>query len=211
MKKGTRNLIALTVIIGAFSLSRLRIDLLPNIELPTLTVRTEYEGASPEVMERLVTQIVEEIIATVPGVGMMVDGAIVVLENIFRRREQNQEPAATAAVEGAREVAPAIIASTLTTLVIFLPLVFVRGVSGIRGPGCSGPFGRDSPSCGIRTAGDPVFDPYHPQCSVLYRLHHPGPHSTKTPAPQQGRRQGGTVFSPGPGQTHALCAFSLVP
>ncbi|MFP3912361.1 MAG: efflux RND transporter permease subunit, partial [Desulfobacteraceae bacterium] len=69
------------------------------------------------------------------GVGMMVDGAIVVLENIFRRREQNQEPAATAAVEGAREVAPAIIASTLTTLVIFLPLVFVRGVSGIRGPG----------------------------------------------------------------------------
>ena len=65
------------------------------------------------------------------GVGMMVDGAIVVLENIFRRREQNQEPAATAAVEGAREVAPAIIASTLTTLVIFLPLVFVRGVSGI--------------------------------------------------------------------------------
>jgi HAE1 family hydrophobic/amphiphilic exporter-1 len=58
----------IVVIIGAFSLSRLRIDLLPNIELPTLTVRTEYEGASPEVMERLITQIVEEIIATVPGV-----------------------------------------------------------------------------------------------------------------------------------------------
>jgi HAE1 family hydrophobic/amphiphilic exporter-1 len=56
------------VILGAVSLSRLRIDLLPNIELPTVTVRTEYEGASPEVMERLVTQILEEIIATVPGV-----------------------------------------------------------------------------------------------------------------------------------------------
>jgi len=61
----------IVVIIGAFSLSRLRIDLLPSIELPTLTVRTEYEGASPEVMERLVTQIVEEIIATVPGVEEM--------------------------------------------------------------------------------------------------------------------------------------------
>jgi len=65
------------------------------------------------------------------GVGMMVDCAIVVLENIFRRREQDREPPATAAVEGAREVGPAIVASTITTLVIFLPLVFVRGVSGI--------------------------------------------------------------------------------
>ena len=61
----------MVVIIGAVSLSRLRIDLLPNIELPTVTVRTEYEGASPEVMERLVTQILEEIIATVPGVQEM--------------------------------------------------------------------------------------------------------------------------------------------
>ncbi|WP_054030451.1 efflux RND transporter permease subunit [Desulfatitalea tepidiphila] len=56
------------VILGAVSLSRLQIDMLPNIELPTLTIRTEYEGASPEVIERLVTQNVEEIVATVPGV-----------------------------------------------------------------------------------------------------------------------------------------------
>ncbi len=61
----------IVVILGAVSLSRLRIDLLPNIELPTLTIRTEYEGASPEVMERLVTQIIEEIVATVPGVEEM--------------------------------------------------------------------------------------------------------------------------------------------
>ncbi|MEZ6194590.1 MAG: efflux RND transporter permease subunit [Planctomycetota bacterium] len=59
------------VILGAFSLSRLRIDLLPAIELPNLTVRTEYEGASPEVVERLVTQIIEEIVGTVPGVKEM--------------------------------------------------------------------------------------------------------------------------------------------
>ena len=52
----------IVIIIGTVSLNRLRIDLLPNIELPTLTVRTSYEGASPEVMERLVTQILEEII-----------------------------------------------------------------------------------------------------------------------------------------------------
>ena len=58
----------IVVILGAVSLSRLQIDMLPNIELPTLTIRTNYEGASPEVMERLVTQIIEEIVATVPGV-----------------------------------------------------------------------------------------------------------------------------------------------
>ncbi len=56
------------VILGLVSLTRLQIDLLPSIELPTLTVRTGYQGASPVVMERLVTQIVEEIVATVPGV-----------------------------------------------------------------------------------------------------------------------------------------------
>ncbi|MFO7716253.1 efflux RND transporter permease subunit [Desulfosarcina sp.] len=56
------------IILGSVSLSRLQIDMLPNIELPTLTIRTDYEGASPEVMERLVTQIIEEIVATVPGV-----------------------------------------------------------------------------------------------------------------------------------------------
>ncbi|MFC1848610.1 efflux RND transporter permease subunit [candidate division CSSED10-310 bacterium] len=65
------------------------------------------------------------------GVGMMVDSSIVVLENIYRRRDEDKEAPAVAAVEGTREVGPAIIASTITTLVIFLPLIFVRGVSGI--------------------------------------------------------------------------------
>ncbi|MGB3400788.1 MAG: efflux RND transporter permease subunit [Candidatus Deferrimicrobiaceae bacterium] len=65
------------------------------------------------------------------GVGMMVDSSIVVLENIFRRRTEAHEPPTVAAVEGTREVGPAIIASTVTTLVVFLPLIFVRGVSGI--------------------------------------------------------------------------------
>lgn len=65
------------------------------------------------------------------GVGMMVDSSIVVLENIFRRRDEDGEPPVAASASGAWEVAPAIIASTLTTLVIFLPLVFVEGVAGM--------------------------------------------------------------------------------
>ena len=59
------------LVLGIVSLGRLKIDLLPEVELPTVSVRTEYEGASPEVIERLVTQIVEEIIGTVPGVEEM--------------------------------------------------------------------------------------------------------------------------------------------
>jgi len=58
----------MVVVLGVVSLDRLRIDMLPDVELPTVSVRTEYEGASPEVIERLVTQILEEIVATVPGV-----------------------------------------------------------------------------------------------------------------------------------------------
>lgn len=65
------------------------------------------------------------------GVGMMVDNSIVVMENIFRHRDEHDRPPEAAAMEGAMEVAPAILASTVTTLVIFLPLIFVRGVSGV--------------------------------------------------------------------------------
>jgi HAE1 family hydrophobic/amphiphilic exporter-1 len=56
------------LVLGSTALKRLQIDLLPSIELPTITVRTSYDGADPIVMERLVTTIVEEIIATVPGI-----------------------------------------------------------------------------------------------------------------------------------------------
>jgi HAE1 family hydrophobic/amphiphilic exporter-1 len=64
------------------------------------------------------------------GIGMLVDNAIVVLENIFRMRESG-DLLEHAAINGAEEVTPAVIASTLTTMVVFLPLIFVRGMSGV--------------------------------------------------------------------------------
>lgn len=64
------------------------------------------------------------------GIGMMVDNSIVVLENIFRMKEEGV-PVMKAAVEGTKEVTAAIIASTVTTLIVFLPMLFVRGASGI--------------------------------------------------------------------------------
>jgi len=65
------------------------------------------------------------------GVGLIVDNAIVVLENIIRLREEKGNDLKTSALVGTKEVAGAIIASTLTTLVIFLPVLFMQTVTGI--------------------------------------------------------------------------------
>ena len=64
------------------------------------------------------------------GVGMLVDNSIVVLENITRHRDSGMS-AREAAVKGTSEVAVAITASTLTTLAVFLPLLFMEGMSGV--------------------------------------------------------------------------------
>jgi len=64
------------------------------------------------------------------GIGMMVDNAIVVLENIYRLQDSGV-PSFKAAEQGSHEVTAAIIASTLTTIAVFLPMVFMRGISGI--------------------------------------------------------------------------------
>jgi hydrophobic/amphiphilic exporter-1 (mainly G- bacteria), HAE1 family len=58
----------IVIVLGAFSLARLPIDLLPEIQYPTLTVATSYENASPEEMEELITRRIEEAVAAVPGV-----------------------------------------------------------------------------------------------------------------------------------------------
>jgi len=63
------------------------------------------------------------------GVGMLVDSSIVVLESIFRCREEGDGTVA-AAVRGTHEVRGAVIASTLTSIAVFFPMVFVEGVAG---------------------------------------------------------------------------------
>ena len=62
------------------------------------------------------------------GVGMVVDNAIVVLENIFRHRTRGSE-ARVAAVAATNEVGMAITASTLTNIVVFLPILFISGIT----------------------------------------------------------------------------------
>ncbi|GAB4135622.1 MAG: efflux RND transporter permease subunit [Planctomycetaceae bacterium] len=64
------------------------------------------------------------------GIGLLVDNSIVVLESIFRKREEGLDPK-SAAIEGTAEVSSAIIASTATTLIVFLPLLFIAGTTGV--------------------------------------------------------------------------------
>lgn len=63
------------------------------------------------------------------GAGMLVDNAIVVIESIFRNQEKGMT-IREAAITGTSEVAGAVIASTLTTIVVFLPIVYLHGASG---------------------------------------------------------------------------------
>ncbi len=62
------------------------------------------------------------------GVGMLVDNSIVVIENIYRLRKEGNG-VKEASIQGAARVAGAIAASTLTTVCVFLPIVFVQGIS----------------------------------------------------------------------------------
>jgi HAE1 family hydrophobic/amphiphilic exporter-1 len=63
------------------------------------------------------------------GVGMLVDNSIVVLESIFRCREEGDD-VLQGAVRGTAEVRGAVVASTLTTVAVFFPMVFVEGIAG---------------------------------------------------------------------------------
>ena len=64
------------------------------------------------------------------AVGLVVDNAVVVLENIFRFREDG-ESGRDSSINGAQEVSAPVIMSTLTTLVVFLPILFVPGIAGL--------------------------------------------------------------------------------
>jgi len=58
----------IVIIIGGVSLSRLSIDLIPDITYPTLSISTNYENASPEEVEELITRPIEEAMSSVPRV-----------------------------------------------------------------------------------------------------------------------------------------------
>lgn len=70
------------------------------------------------------------LLALALAVGIVIDDAIVVLENIFRFIEEKGYDPATAAIEGTREIGTAVLATTLSLIAVFLPIAFVAGIPG---------------------------------------------------------------------------------
>lgn len=116
----------LAVVVLLFFLADIRSTMVIALSIPTSIIATfvliYFNGFTLNVMS---------LGGLALGIGMMVDSSIVVLENIFRMREEEKKPLIRAGIEGSKEVTGAIIASTITTVIVFMPMLFVRGASGI--------------------------------------------------------------------------------
>ena len=117
--------IILAVIILYIFLRRVNMTLIVSLSIPISIIATfnlmYFNGLSINIMT---------LGGLALGAGMLVDNAIVVMENIFRNMDENNLPPAEAAVRGTSEVAGAITASTLPTIVVFLPIVYLQGAAG---------------------------------------------------------------------------------
>ena len=101
-----------------------RVTMIPTVVIPISLVGAFFvmfiAGFSINVLSML---------AVVLSVGLVVDDAIVVTENIYRKIEQGMEPR-QAAIEGSKEIFFAIISTTITLVSVFSPIVFMQGMSG---------------------------------------------------------------------------------
>lgn len=114
-------LIAIVVLL--FFLKDLRSTIIIGVSIPISIIATFF------LMYRTGTTLnIMSLGGLALGVGMLVDNAIVVLESIFKKREQGIS-AFESARDGAAEVSMAVVASTLTTVAVFLPVVFLEGIA----------------------------------------------------------------------------------
>ena len=116
----------LAILAVYFFLRRFRTTLLVALAIPISVVATFvliYFLRQAGVLD--ITLNVVSLAGLMLALGMLVDNSIVVIESIFRHRNELGEDAHTAALHGASEVALPIVASTATTLCVFLPLIFV--------------------------------------------------------------------------------------
>lgn len=117
--------VLLTFLVLLAFLWNVRSSLIVTVAIPVSVVVTFA------VMDQLsITLNVISMAGLALGIGMLVDNNIVVLENIYRLIEEGKKPW-RAAIDGARSVGMAVTASTLTTVVVFVPLLFVPGIAGV--------------------------------------------------------------------------------
>jgi hydrophobe/amphiphile efflux-1 (HAE1) family protein len=117
-------LILVTIIIYLF-LGNIRALIVPVIALPVSLISTFLSIYIFDFSINLFT-----LMALVLAIGIVVDDAIVMLENIVRRIELGETPL-VAAYKGAKQVSFAIIATTVVLVAVFVPLVFIKGITGV--------------------------------------------------------------------------------
>ena len=115
---------SLVLLVIYLFLGNLRATLVPAVTIPISIIATfmfmDVMGYSINVLTLL---------GLVLAIGLVVDDAIVVLENIYRRVEQGQPPL-LAAIDGSREIGFAVIATTLVLISVFVPISFLPGTIG---------------------------------------------------------------------------------
>ena len=116
--------IVLVLVVIYLFLGNLRATLVPAVVVPVSVVATfMVMGALGYTINTLT------LLGLVLAIGLVVDDAIVVLENIYRRIEEGQPPL-LAALDGSREIGFAVIATTLVLVAVFVPLSFIQGDIG---------------------------------------------------------------------------------
>jgi hydrophobic/amphiphilic exporter-1 (mainly G- bacteria), HAE1 family len=116
--------IILTIVVVFFFLASFRSTIITSLALPNSLL-----GAFVLLAVAGYTINVMSLLALSLAVGLLIDDAIVVRENIFRHLEMGKDPK-TAAIEGTEEVMMAVIATTFTVLAVFGPIAFISGVVG---------------------------------------------------------------------------------
>jgi multidrug efflux pump len=115
----------LVVIIIFVFLRNLRATIIPGLAIPTSIVATfaimYFMGFSVNNFTLLALTL---------AIGIVVDDAIIVLENAYRHQEELHEDPQTAAINGTREIAFAVIATTISLVAVFTPLAFLKGSTG---------------------------------------------------------------------------------
>jgi multidrug efflux pump len=119
-------MIALTLVIGVIFLflRSVRATIIPAVAIPVSIIASFIAMAALGFSVNVLT-----LLGLVLAIGLVVDDAIVVLENIHRRIEEGEEPL-LASLLGAREIAFAVIATTLVLVAVFVPLSFMGGNTG---------------------------------------------------------------------------------
>lgn len=117
--------IIMVVLMIYLFLGSVRAMLIPAVAVPVSIIATFIVLAAMGFSVNMLT-----LLALVLAIGLVVDDAIVVLENIVRHIEEKKKPPLLAAYDGTREVGFAVIATTLVLVAIFIPIVFLKGDIG---------------------------------------------------------------------------------